>query len=281
MGPLLYLRGPPWDCMPCVLRPICICAWAPSGCVRWVAVAAVVVVTGRALPCFSSLGGCRTRRCWNRCWRYALRGNAFSSRCSRPLPSSSPPACALLLGWGAVGPRHAALAVAVGAQRSLASTSGLRHRPQQVCETAVLLVAALFVLLTVAVCRVLHPLVVAHASVMGAQRSIAWVSVPEPWPQQVGETAVLLPLPSVPARLMLCDVCCTLCARVAAVSHFRRSLIQADTAHSVPPGPPPPPAKHVLRFSPCALLWCGTRAAPWSAAGVQWSHSSICAACLT
>jgi hypothetical protein len=23
-GPLLYLRGPPWDCMPCVLRPICV-----------------------------------------------------------------------------------------------------------------------------------------------------------------------------------------------------------------------------------------------------------------
>jgi hypothetical protein len=70
-GPLVYLRGTPVG-----LHALCVAAYLrlPSGGVRWVAVAAVVVVAGRALPCFSSRGGCRTRRCWNRCWRYALRG---------------------------------------------------------------------------------------------------------------------------------------------------------------------------------------------------------------
>jgi hypothetical protein len=112
-GPLLCLRGPQQDCMPCVLR-ICVCAWAPPGCVRWVAVADVVVVTGPALPSFSSLGGCRTRRCWNRCWRYTVRGN---ERVFEPSARFVPPLdCAVLRGRGAVGPRHAALAVAVGAR---------------------------------------------------------------------------------------------------------------------------------------------------------------------
>ena len=93
---------------PVGLHAVCFAPYLrlPSGCVRWVAVAAVVVVSGRALLSFSSLGGCRTRRCWNRCWRYALRGSAFSSRFLHPVRYSCSPMTVLccLAGvlWGLV-----------------------------------------------------------------------------------------------------------------------------------------------------------------------------------
>ena len=135
-----------------------------------------------------------------------------------------------------------------GAQRSFASTSGLRHTPQQVCETAVLLAVALFALPLVAVCHVLHPLLASRASAFCAQWSFASASVPEPWPQ-VSETAVLLSAAP--------------CARTSdAVLYVLHPLRVgcSHTAHSVPPGPlarSPPPCHACISFvTLClAVLW--------------------------
>jgi hypothetical protein len=171
---LVYLRGPQWDCMPCVLRPICVCAWAPSGCVRWVAVAAGVVVAGRALPSFFSLGGCRIRRCWSRCWRYTPRGAA---RALRPLHA---PPCLWCPAW--LGCRGAPSRCPFGGcgcttllcfdlRPSAYATTSLRDG----CDACGC--PCCIALPIVAVCRVLHPLVAAHASAFCAQWSFASASV--------------------------------------------------------------------------------------------------------
>ena len=141
-GPLLYLRGPPWDCMPCVLRPICVyrlavCAGSLS--LLWLL---FLAVRSRLSPRSVAAGpagagaGAGGTRCEGK--RFGAAACALCALRASPLLR-----CLTGVQWG---PVILPLRWLWGAQRSFASTSGRRRRLQQVFETAVMLAAALVAL---------------------------------------------------------------------------------------------------------------------------------------